>query len=96
MLKITVKFGEPLRQTLGQRRITIDLPESGSATDLLSALTQQYAGFEAAFRGDDLGRAHPYIFFLNHRPVTASNYDATHLQNGDVVHLLLPVVGGEA
>lgn len=94
MLKITVKFGEPLRQSIGQRRISINLPEGGSAADLLSALAQKYADFAAAFQGDDLGRELPYIFFLNHRPVTAPNYNATRLQDGDVVYLLLPVVGG--
>ena len=94
MPQITVKFGQPLSLTIGQRRVTLDLPEGCTATGLLEELAQRYPGFDTAFRGENLGRSSPYIFFLDGRPVTPPNFDATRLQEGDVVHLVLPVVGG--
>jgi len=94
MPQITVKFGQPLSRTIGQRRVLIDLPDGSTASDLLTLLAQRYPDFEQAFRGEALGRSAPYIFFLNSRPVTPPNFDATRLQEGDVVHLVLPVVGG--
>ncbi len=94
MLRVTVKVGEPLRQTIGQRRITIELPPQSTAADLLDALARDYPGFEEAFRGETLGRPSPYIFFLNSKPVTPPHYASTRLENGAVVHLVLPVVGG--
>ena len=94
MIRITVKVGDPLRQTVGQRRLQMALPAGSTAADLLTMLAQTYPGFESAFRGDDLGQESPYIFFLNSRPVTPPNFEAARLQDGDVVHLLLPVVGG--
>ena len=94
MPRITVKLGQPLRQVAGERRVTLDLPAESTASDLLDVLMQRYPGFAKAFRGDDLGRESPYIFFLNSRPVTPPNFDVTRLQDGDVVHLVLPVVGG--
>ena len=94
MPRVTIKFGQPLSQTIGQRRITLDMPEGSTAADLLDELTQRYPGFRVAFRGDDLGRSSPYIFFLNSRPVTPPHFATTRLQEGDVVHLVLPVVGG--
>ena len=94
MLRITVKFGDPLRQTIGQRRITLEMPEGSTASDLLTALQERYPDFEKAFNGDALGRVAPYIFFINHHPITPPNYAETALQDGDMVHLVLPVVGG--
>jgi len=94
MLRITVKFGVPLRSVIGRRRLALTLPEGALAVDLLAALERSHPGFAAAFRGDELGRETPYIFFLNSRPVTAPNIATARLHDGDVVHLLLPVVGG--
>ena len=88
MLQITIKFGEPLRRDVGRRRISFSLPDGATADDLLALLVQQYPDFEAALR------SYPYIIFINGRPVTAANYNATRLQDGDIVHLALPVVGG--
>ena len=94
MPRIIVKFGEPLRRSIGQRRVTIDLPEESTVTVLLNELARRYPGSREAFYGDASGRSTPYIFFLNGRPVTPPNYDITVLNDGDVVHLVLPVVGG--
>ncbi len=94
MLRITVKFGDPLRQAIGQRRITLEMPEGSTAADLMTVLKERYPDFEKAFRGDALGRVAPYIFFINHHPVTSPNYAATTLGDGDTVHLVLPVAGG--
>ena len=94
MPRIIVKFGEPLRRSIGQRRVTIDLPEESTVTALLNELARRHPGFREAFYEDASGRSTPYIFFLNGRPVTPPNFDATVLNDDDVVHLVLPVVGG--
>jgi len=96
MMEITVRFGEPLRKTVGARRIALQLPENATAADLIARLAQTYPGFNAAFRGDDLGRDHPYILFVSGKPVTRPNYAQTRLRHGDVVHIVMPVVGGSA
>ena len=62
MPQITVKFGQPLFRTIGQRRVLIDLPDGSTASDLLTLLARRYPGFEQAFRGEALGRSAPYIF----------------------------------
>ncbi len=95
MTRITVKFGEPLRSAVGRRRIEIDCLPEATIDDLLAELARQHPDFAAAWRGDALGREFPYILFRNGRPVTAPNYAATRLQEGDVMHLALPVVGGD-
>lgn len=95
MPQITLRVGEPLRHTLGARRLTLILPEGATLADLLDHLTAAYPAFGPAFRGEDLGRDHPYLVFVNHRPVTAPNYETTPLHDHDTVHILLPVVGGD-
>ncbi len=93
-IEVTIRFGEPLRKAVGARRVTLHLPEKATLADLLTRLAATYPGFEAAFRGDDLGRANPYVVFLNGRPVTGPNFPHTSLHQGDVVHIVVPVVGG--
>ena len=95
MPRITLKLGQPLSQILGQRRLNWELPQDSTAASLLQELEQRYPQFGPALRGQGLGRPSPYIFFLNGRPVTPSNYESIRLREGDVVHLVLPVVGGE-
>ncbi len=94
MIRVTIRFGEPLRKAVGQRRVTLELPEQTTVTQLLEELAARYPGFEAAWRGEDLGRETPYIVFLQGRPVTAGHYAQTLLQDGDQVQIVLPVVGG--
>jgi sulfur carrier protein ThiS len=94
MPEITLRFGEPLRKTLGVRRMRLTLPGQATVRDMLDALAAQFPDFEAAFRGDDLGRAYPYVVFVNGRPVTPPHFDTAPLHDGDVVYLVLPVVGG--
>ncbi|HID34788.1 MAG TPA: MoaD/ThiS family protein [Anaerolineae bacterium] len=94
-INIVIRFGEPLREAIGTRRVTLSLPGDATLADLLAYLARTYPGFETAFRGDDLGRNHPYILFLNGRPVTRPNYAQARLADGDAVHIVLPVVGGD-
>ena len=94
-IHITIRFGDPLRKAVGARRVTLSLSGDATLADLLVHLARTYPGFERAFRGDDLGRDHPYILFLNGRPVTRPNYAQARLADGDTVHIVLPVVGGD-
>jgi len=94
MERIVVKFGYPLSQAVGARRLDLEMPALSTVATLLQELARHYPEFEAEFQGEGLGRPSPYIFFLNSRPVTSANYESTYLQDGDVVHIVLPVVGG--
>ena len=93
-IDITLRFGEPLRKAVGVRRAALSMPANATVADLIATLIETYPGFQAAFRGDDLGRTFPYILFVNGRPVTQPNYEAVRLQDGDTVHIVMPVVGG--
>jgi len=94
MPRVIVKLGQPLSQIMGQRKFILDLAEESTVASLLDALNQQQSQFQAEFRGDNLGRTNPYILFRNGRPLSRQNYATTYLQDGDVIHLVLPVVGG--
>ncbi len=94
MPQITVRFGEPLRKTLGVRRLSLNLPDQASLADLLTHLAHAYPEFQASFQGEDLQRAYPYVLFINGRPITPPHYPTTYLNEGDIVHIVLPVVGG--
>lgn len=94
MMQITLRFGEPLRKTLGVRRMTLDLADNATVEAMLATLRERFDAFESAFRGDALGRSFPYVVFINGRPVTPPHFSTTTLRDGDVVHIVLPVVGG--
>ncbi len=94
MSQITVRFGDPLRKKLGVRKLSLSLPEQANVVDLLAYLANAYPEFQSGFQGDDLQRSYPYVLFINGRPITPPNYETTFLKEGDVVHIVLPVVGG--
>ena len=93
-IHVTVRFGEPLRRAIGQYRVGIELPAAASVVDLLASLRRTYPEFAMRFRGDDLGHDHPYRIFVNHKLVAGSECENHELAEGDLVHIVLPVVGG--
>ncbi len=93
-MNITIRFGEPLRRAIGRHRLHIHQPAGATLADLLQTLHRTYPDFEAAFAGVDLGHAHPYHVFLNHRHIVPEQWEHTPLHEGDVVHIVIPALGG--
>jgi DNA-3-methyladenine glycosylase len=94
-MQITVRLGEPIRRLAGSILVPLEFDaEQVSVADVLARLIASYAGFEAALRGDDLGRPSPYQIFINARRVPAGGEAHTLLAPGDKVYIFLPAVGG--
>lgn len=89
-IQVTVRLGEPLRRAVGQYRLQIALAAPATVADLLAHLADAYPDFAAAHRGDDLGHDRPYRLFVNHTQAD----EAQLLQDGDLVHIVIPALGG--
>lgn len=93
-VRVSVRLGEPLRRAVGQFRLHATLPAPATLADLLAHLAGAYPDFPAGFRGEDLGRDHPYHLFINHRQVPPGQFDRFALADGDQVHIVIPALGG--
>ena len=92
---ITVRLGEPIRRLAGSILVPLDFDtDQVSVADVLDRLAAAYPGFDAALRGDDLGRPSPYQVFVNARRTPAGHEAQTLLASGDKVYVFLPAVGG--
>lgn len=94
-ISVTVRAGEPLWRAFGQHRISINLPAPAALPDLLAALAAAYPDFGSRFRGDDLRHRHPYRLFVNHRQIADEEMAGHPLHDGDLVHIVIPVSGGQ-
>jgi DNA-3-methyladenine glycosylase len=94
-MQITVRLGEPIRRLAGSIFVSLDFDtDQVSLADVLARLAASYPGFEAALRGDDLGRPSPYQIFVNARRAPSGSEAQTLLVPGDKVYIFLPAVGG--
>jgi molybdopterin converting factor small subunit len=96
-VKIIVKLGAPLSQTVGESKAILSMPEGTTAADVLKALHARYPNFEAALQGKGLRQPLDrvlYTLFVNARPVPFEQAESVHLRDGDRVFLFLPVAGG--
>lgn len=89
-IQVTLRLGEPLGGAVGRRRLQIALPAPATLADLLAHLAAAHPHFAARFRGDDLGHDHPYRLFVNYTQVGEDQA----LADGDLVHIVIPVLGG--
>ena len=87
---LTLKFGEPLRRAVGQRRLQLSMPVNTTLAELLQHLQQHLPGFATAWQQDVV----PYAIFHQGRPVTTENHAKTLLHEGDVLYFVMPVCGG--
>lgn len=92
---VTIRLGEPLRRVVGAFHLELDLPPGATLADVLTQLQKAYPGFASAFSGADLGYSHPYQLFHNHRRISQDAWPLTPLADGDIVHIVVPVLGGE-
>lgn len=94
ILQITVRIGEPLRRAVGKYRILVSLQAPANLADLIAQLASAYPDFENGFQGGDLGHAYPYRLFVNHVLIPDEIYGQHELQDGDLVHIIIPTAGG--
>jgi sulfur carrier protein ThiS len=93
-ITVAVRAGEPLWRAFGRHRIAVDLPAPAALADLLAALAATYPDFRSRYQGDDLGHRHPYRLFVNHRQISDEEMARQPLNDGDLVHIVIPVSGG--
>ena len=93
-IRITVRFGEPLRRTVGHYRIEITLAGPANVDDLIGHLAKTFAGFEAGYSGQVMGRDFPYEVFVNRRHVPKDRHARFALSDGDLIHIIIPIAGG--
>jgi len=96
-VKVTVKMGAPLSQVVGQPRVSLALPPEATLADLLDEMRERYPEFQEGLEGKGLPKPFDrvlYSLFLNSRPVAWAEAAANGLQDGDRVHIFLPVAGG--
>lgn len=94
-MRITVKLGELLQQTVAQHEISLELDEPATLADALAQLHSRFP--ELAHELLPGGRTRsglPYHFFVNRRLVSEAKMASHHLRDGDIVHILSPAAGG--
>ncbi|NLE75335.1 MAG: MoaD/ThiS family protein [Chloroflexi bacterium] len=107
-MEVVCHLGEPFWRPVGQRRLTLSLPESSTAADALALLGQQWPDLGRLLRGEQpqeltslgplgrqgLGLPLPLRLLLNSRVAPTDRLAQTPLQDGDRLYLILPTVGG--
>ena len=95
-MQVTIRLGEPITRAVGALRISLIFDdEQATVADVLQRLASEYPGFEAAFRGDDIGHSNPYRVYVNARQVAAGQEGQWLLTDGDKVYIFLPAAGGQ-
>lgn len=93
-ITVTVKVSPGLQQVLGQNQISVEIAEGASVADLLAQLCDTYPELKAKLDGvGDINHV-PYNYFVNRKVVLNPNLADHRLNEGDRVHILVPVVGG--
>jgi len=93
-LRVTIRFGEPLRRAVGHFRIDVTLSTPSTLADLRAYLQKTYPDFVESYQGLDLSQPYPYRWFVNHRPVAEKEVETFVLHHDDLIHLVVPIAGG--
>ena len=99
-MKVTVKLGEPLWRSVGQRRVQIEAPGSDcTLPDLLQQLERAYPQLreELQTSGDSAtgdGVDYHFTFFLKDRLVKPAEMAGQRVGDGEEVMIVLPMAGG--
>lgn len=93
-MHISLKFGDPLWRTVGQRQLNLDLPDGATVGDALTALASAYPEAGKEMRLGTTESDFYYSLFVNDRLVIFANRQTSPLKDGDVISVLLPLAGG--
>ncbi|MCB0252430.1 MAG: DNA-3-methyladenine glycosylase [Anaerolineae bacterium] len=95
-MQVTVRLGEPLTRSVGALRVSLQFDsEPATVAGALHRLSNEYPGFDAAFRGEGIGHVNPYRVYVNARQVPAGDEDRWRLVDGDKIYIFLPAAGGQ-
>lgn len=92
-MRVTVRLGEPLWRSTGERRIHLVLHPGSTVETALRRLEERFPALAHQLHLEHRGRR-VYQVFVNARPVDWEHLSTVTLQDGDVVHILPPAVGG--
>ncbi len=108
-MKVAWHLGDPFWRAVGERRLSMDLPEGSTVADALESLGREHPLLGRILRGEPLsaedarglgpawrvvGQALPVQVFRNGRAVRPEDRARTRLAEGDRLYLFLPAVGG--
>ncbi|NOZ71181.1 MAG: MoaD/ThiS family protein [Chloroflexi bacterium] len=93
-MRVIIRLGEPLRRAVGTYRLELDLSPEATLADMLITLQESYPDFALALSGKDLGHSHPYQLFKNHQHIPQHAWALTVLAEDDIIHIVIPVLGG--
>ncbi len=95
-MQVTVRLGEPITRVVGSLRVSMQFDsQPATVADVLRRLSDEYPGFDAAFRGDGIGHVNPYRVYVNARQVAAGQEEQWPLADRDKVYIFLPAAGGQ-
>jgi molybdopterin converting factor small subunit len=98
-MKVTVRLGEPLWRTVGQRRVEIEAPGDQLALpDLVERLETAYPKLReelgSANAEDPESLDYHFTFFLKDRMVKPHEMRGERVGDGEEVMIVLPMAGG--
>jgi len=94
MIKVKVKSYFYMREAIGKPELELEM-EKNTVRDLLLKLTERYGELKKVIIEQQTMEIQPYILvLLNGRRVNLSGGLDTQLNNGDVVAIFPPVMGG--
>ena len=93
-MRITVKIGAPLSESIGTALLEVELAEGATVQDALAQLGARYPHLEATLAGDPGQGTIPFHFFVNRIWVKDEELARRRLKAGDRLYILAPVVGG--
>ncbi len=95
-LKVSVRFFATVRELVGLREETLDLPQGGTVQNLLDLLVKmhgkQFREYIYDSKGDDLRRSIQIL--VGDKPISALSGPSTVLTDGCVLAIIPPVGGG--
>ena len=98
-MKVTVRLGEPIWRTVGQRRVEIEAPgEELALPELVERLEAAYPKLReelgAAGDADPTSLDYHFTFFLKDRMVKPNDMATERVGDGEEVMIVLPMAGG--
>ena len=93
-MRITVKIGAPLSESIGTAQLDVELADGATVQDALAQLGARYPHVEAALAGDTGQETIPFHYFVNRIWVRDEELARRRLKEGDRLYILAPVVGG--
>lgn len=94
-MRITIKLGELLQQTIAQHEVGLELDEPATLADAMAQLRMRFPELaQELLPGGKTRSGLPYHFFVNRRLVSEAKMASHPLRDGDIVHILSPAAGG--